>query len=41
MDKKTIMLEFFRSKIIDLVERVQDVSLLDYIYRLLIKELNV
>lgn len=38
MDKQTILTEFYRAQIAALVERTRDLALLDYIYKLLLKE---
>ena len=38
MDKQTILAEFYRAQISALVERTKDTALLDYIYKLLIRE---
>lgn len=40
MDKQTVLTEFYRSQISVLVEQTADPALLDFIYKLLLKEQN-
>lgn len=38
MDKNEMLKEFYIAKITQLIESCQDISLIDFIYRLLVKE---